>query len=49
MCLLLSTYHRLRNCKKKIPIFKQARYEGKKASWKIEGDECLLYVDGVRI
>jgi len=34
---------------KLITIFKQARSADKKASWKIEGDEYLLYVDGIRI
>ena len=33
--------------KRLLPLHKKARQEGKKATWKIMGDEYQLYIDGV--
>ena len=34
--------------KRLLPLYKKARQEGKKATWKIMGNEYQLYIDGVK-
>ena len=34
--------------KRLLPVFKAARKDGKKATWKIENSSCNLYIDNVR-
>ena len=34
--------------KRLLPLFQKAKQEGKKAIWKLAGDEYELYVDGVK-
>ena len=35
--------------KRLLPIFKKAKQEGKKATWKIAGDEYQPFVDRIKI